>query len=291
MKNNHSIEAFHRKFAKKVKAKNPELANKLSEVKYDWYRLSNSADDVDEYNLYIYDEILPAWLAEWIGGVSAEGLIAELEEVSASTINVRINSPGGAVFEAIAIYNALVTHSATINVYVDALAASAASIIAMAGDKITMMVGSQLMIHDAMGVEMGNAADMREFAKFLDGQSDNLASIYSARNGVEIKEMRALMLAETWMNAQEAVDLGLADEVYSKPVNPVDPPVEPKEDPPDEESTEESKEDEPVENLMTRQHSLANKGFKYAGRNRAPAPKTENIDEMIDVLANFLGGI
>ena len=235
------IKALHHKFANKVKSKNPALADQLSNVKYDWYRLRNSTDDSDSYDLYIYDEIMPAWLAEWIGGVSAEGLIAELNEVSASQINVRINSPGGAVFEAIAIYNALVTHSATINVYVDALAASAASVIAMAGDKITMMVGSQLMIHDAMGIEAGNAADMREFAKFLDGQSDNLASIYAARNGAEIKDMRALMLAETWMNAQEAVELGLADNVYTKAAPA---PIEPPEEDPDKEDPDKKDEDD-----------------------------------------------
>ena len=114
------IQALHRKFASKVKAKNPELATQLQNIKYDWYRLKNVVTDSDAYDLYIYDEIMPEWLAEWCGGVSAEGLIAELGEVEASTINVRINSPGGAVFEAIAIYNALVTHSATIKMLLDA---------------------------------------------------------------------------------------------------------------------------------------------------------------------------
>jgi ATP-dependent protease ClpP protease subunit len=259
------------KMLSKIKAKDPELATRLSNLNIGWYALKNQADD-DTADLYIYDEIMPQWMAEWVGGVSAEGLIAELNEITAGTINVRINSPGGSVFEAIAIYNTLVSHQATINVFVDALAASAASVIAMAGDTVTMMVGSQLMIHDAMGIEMGNAKEMREFATFLDGQSDNIASIYAARAGGDAADYRQMMIAETWATAQEAVDLGLADKVYSKPAAP------PPDDDPEKKSEEDPEEDKPdeeeesPENLLHKKHNLTNKGFKYAGRKRAPNP-------------------
>jgi ATP-dependent protease ClpP protease subunit len=295
------IQALTRKLSSKLQAKNPTFKDNIKNLKYDWYKIKNTTSD--QADIYIYDEIMPQWLADLFGsGIGAEGMIAQLEEITASTINVRINSPGGAVFEAVAIYNALVCKDATINVYVDALAASAASVIAMAGDKVTMMVGSQLMIHDAMGVEMGNAAELREFAKFLDTQSDNIASIYSARNGLEIAEMRKLMLAETWMNATEAVEMGLADEVYKKPK---DAPKEeeapeeeqpeeedPEEDaPPEEDGDEEDATEDGVEDLMNRKHSLVNRGFKYAGRGRAPAPaNTVDTDKFTDVLANFFGG-
>lgn len=292
----------------KVKTKDPDLAAKLANVHLDWYRIKNATDGADEANIYIYDDIVPQWIAEYMGGVSAESMIAELNEITASTINVRINSPGGALFEAIAIYNALMSHSATINVYVDSLAASAASLIAMAGDKITMMVGSQMMIHDALGVEMGNAADMRAFATFLDKQSDNIADIYAEKSGGDPVELRKLMLAETWLFPAEAVALGLADEVYSRPENAPEKkeenvPDEEEPDPQEGESEEdantdadaddgvEDAEDEDVENLMKRRHSLAARGFKHAGRKRAPAPSTtSNVDDLVAVFASFLGG-
>lgn len=282
------------KMLKKIKAKNPSLADEMSKFQLDWYRIRNSADG-ETTDLYIYDEIMPNWLVELFGsGVSAEGLIEELNESTASTLNVRINSPGGDVYEAIAIFNTLVNHPATINVYVDAIAASAASVIAMAGDKITMMVGSQIMIHDAMGIEFGNAAEMRAMADFLDKQSDNIASIYANRAGGEISDWRNLMLAETWMFAQEAVDMGLADEIFVKPksAEPEGMPEE-EEKPEDQEEGEENPdetdeeptpdEEEELSALMSTKHTLANRGFKYPGRKLAPSP-TENQ-------SNFVGSL
>lgn len=281
----------HAKLFNKIRAKDPQLASRLSALDLGWYRVKNSADG-ETSDIYIYDEIMPNWMVEWWGsGVSAEGLIAALNELTANTINVRINSPGGDVFEAIAIYNTLVSHPADINVYVDALAASAASIIAMAGDTITMMVGSQMMIHDAMGIEMGNAADMRAMADFLDQQSNNIASIYANKAGGEVEDWRAVMLAETWMFAEEAVNLGLADSIYS-----ADQPEEPTEETPEEEQTEETQEqeteedqpsaedDEELNNLMNRRHSLVNRGFKHAGRRKAPQPANSISDKEIDDL-------
>jgi ATP-dependent protease ClpP protease subunit len=290
----------------KIRSQAPELVEKLTTLKIDWFQIKNVAEE-DEAVLYIYDEIMPAYMAEWFGGVSAEGLIAQLNEVTAKTISVRINSPGGAVFEAIAIYNALMSHSATVNVYIDSLAASAASVIAMAGDKITMMVGSQMMIHDAIGVEYGNAAELRDFADFLDRQSQNIATIYAEKTGGDPDELRQLMLAETWMFADEAVELGLADEVYKRPEAAEEEEEEepeegeesepeeetPEEKDPEEESEEEGDtppDEEELENLMHRRHAVAAKGFKYAGRNRAPAPTNESVDAMVDVFAKFFGG-
>lgn len=287
------------KFINHIRAQDPDLANRISALQAPkWYRIKNSADG-EQADVYIYDEIMPKWIADLFGsGVSAEGMIAELNEITASTINVRINSPGGAVFEAIAIYNALVTHSASINVFVDSLAASAASVIAMAGDKVTMMVGAQMMIHDASGVEMGNAAEMREFADFLDAQSDNIAAIYAEKSGGDPKELRDLMLAETWLYGKEAVELGLADEVYTRPSSQEgdeeeDPDKQNEPDPedPDEESEEEmphkeetSDEDEELEDLMNRQHRLVARGFKYPGRRKAPDPIDLEVDQIMAAL-------
>lgn len=286
----------------KLRNKDPKLATALDGVRLDWYTIRNTAGE-DTTEIYIYDEIMPQWLAEWFGGgVSAEGMIAQLNEITTANIDVRINSPGGAVFEAIAIYNALVKHPANINVYVDSLAASAASVIAMAGDKLTMMVGSQMMIHDAMGLEMGNARDLREYATFLDKQSDNIASIYADRAGGEVKQWRALMIAETWMFANEAVEMGLADVVYSRPVGAPDPEPAPDMEPEEEEEGTEEGGDEDTEtvdddelaDLMSKTHLVA--ASRYGHRRRAPAPvpvtavTDEQLDRYIETFRNLLGG-
>jgi ATP-dependent protease ClpP protease subunit len=255
------------------------LAAGLKEIKLPWYTITNQADEestVEEEaaaQILIYDEIGGSF------GVSAADFVEELNGITSSKIDVRINSPGGAVWDAIAIYNALIKHPATITTYVDALAASAASIVALAGDQVVMMVGSQMMIHDALGAEIGNAADMRAMAKFLDQQSDNIASMYAVKAGGELKDWRALMLAETWLMATEAVDMGLADEVYKPepkqevPAD-VDPEGEVEEEEPDEgeESIEDEETEEDVTALLKYRHNLTNRGFKYAGRRRAPQP-------------------
>jgi ATP-dependent protease ClpP protease subunit len=268
----------------RIRAKSPKLAADLSDLKLDWYRIQNVAED--ETDIMIYEEIGMFW------GISAEDFIKDLKQITTSTINVRINSPGGSVFEAIAIYNALVSHQSTINVYVDALAASAASMIAMAGDKITVMRGGQLMIHDALGIEMGNAAQLREFADWLDGQSNNIASIYAARAGGTVEEWRGRMLAETWLFAEEAVELGLADEVYSKPEKSKEaptPPGESEEDDEEEDDTEEESEedDDDVVDISKIRHNISNRGFRYAGRKRAPAPIDED-DDLDSLVDNFV---
>jgi enoyl-CoA hydratase/carnithine racemase len=156
-----------------------------------------------------------------------------------------------------------------------------------------MMIGSQLMIHDAMGMEMGNAKEMREMASFLDAQSDNLASIYSAKAGGDIADWRAMMLKETWMFAQEAVDLGLADSVYTRSVKREleEQAAEETEEEP-EERTEEDEESNPLKpeeddekkasaalaQLMTAKHRMTNRGYKWSSREKAPTPPTNKND-------------
>lgn len=285
-----SVIAYKAKLAQRIRNLNPTLANDLTDVKLPWYYIRNAegspAEDPDEdeeleelgAEIFIYDEIGGSF------GVSADEFVQDLQGVTAKNICVRINSPGGSVFDAVAIYNALIQHPANITTRVDALAASAASIIAMAGDRVEMMIGSQLMIHDALGLEMGNAADMREMATFLDRQSDNLASIYANKGGTE-QDWRALMLAETWMFADEAVAFGLADSVYTRAVKrelpedaegdkPEEPiPGEDDEDAPEEEPKEDDEEAKALNLLMAKRHSLVNRKYKYPGRSKAPKPK------------------
>jgi HK97 family phage prohead protease len=215
----------------------------LPRLKLPWYSVRNQADGSPEPpTVLIFDEIGGSF------GVNAEDFARDLEQIDAPLIRVRINSPGGSLFDALAIYNALNHHPARIVVYVDALAASAASIVAMGGDEIVMMPGSQMMIHDASALQDGNAEDMAKMSTFLDRQSANIADLYRLRAGGDEAEWRALMLAETWMFAREAVALGLADRVEQPPQAP------------DVERPE----------VMTRSFDLS--GFRYAGREAAPAP-------------------
>lgn len=277
-------------------------------MKLPWYLIRNAdAGDGDDSKggkeettaeVLIYDEIGGSL------GVDAKTFVEELNAITADNIGVRINSPGGSVFDAVAIYNALVMHPAKVTTYVDALAASAASVIAMAGDECVMMVGAQMMIHDALGIEIGNAKAMREMADFLDSQTTNIATIYANKAGGEIDAWLKLMYAETWMFAQEAVDLGLADSVYTRAVKSAtkdadlepDKPEEPVEEPEDEDGEGDDEEhmpdeDEMADALMRMRHRTTNRGYKYTNRNRAPVPMA-TVDSGWSTLANkFIGGI
>jgi ATP-dependent protease ClpP protease subunit len=171
----------------------------------DWYRISNAAGDGGPAEVVIYDEI-----GYW--GVTAASFMDELRAITADKIDLRLNSPGGDVFDGIAIHNVLRSHAATVTTYVDSLAASIASVIALAGDRVVMQPHSQMMIHDAWGLTVGNADDMRDMASLLDRQSNNVAGIYAEKAGGTEASWREAMKAETWYTADEAVAAGLADE-------------------------------------------------------------------------------
>lgn len=130
-------------------------------------------------------------------------------------INLHINSPGGSVFEGIAIYNMLKQNSARINVYIDGLAASIASVIAMSGDAIFMPSNSMMMVHNPWVMAIGNASELRKQADDLDQITKSSVQTYLAKAGDKLDEktLTQLMDDETWLTAQEAVDYGLADEV------------------------------------------------------------------------------
>lgn len=170
----------------------------------DWFRFENKAGD--EAVIHIYDEI--SWF-----GITASDFLRELNQVTAPSIALHLNSPGGDVFDGIAIYNALRQHKAKVNVTVDSIAASIASVIAMAGDTITMARGSMLMIHEPFAMVIGDARDMRKQADALDLMGDSIAGIYAGRAGGTAEIWRARMVEETWYGDQAAVDAGLADSV------------------------------------------------------------------------------
>jgi ATP-dependent protease ClpP protease subunit len=167
-----------------------------------WYAIRARATGAE---VAIYDEI-------GAHGVSAKGFLAELGALPEGTpIDLRLNSPGGSVFDAVAIYNAIKRHEGPVTVWIDGIAASAASYVAMAGDEIVMPENAFLMIHDPAGVVMGTAADMRAMAEALDKVGDSLAVGYAAKSGRPADEIAALMAAETWLDATEALALGFAD--------------------------------------------------------------------------------
>jgi ATP-dependent Clp endopeptidase proteolytic subunit ClpP len=170
-----------------------------------WYRIENKAA-TNQASVYIYDEI-----GFW--GVTAQDFAAELNGVNASTMDVHINSPGGEVYDGLAIYNAIKQHKATVTIYIDGLAASAASFIAQAGDSVVIARNAEIIIHDAMGAVFGNASEMAEMVKSLDRVSENIADIYAQRAGGTVSSWREAMKAETWYTAKEAVAAGLADKM------------------------------------------------------------------------------
>lgn len=157
--------------------------------------------------VYVYDAI-----GGWYG-VEASAFVAELSALDVDHIDLFVNSPGGDVYDAIAMTNALRRHRATVTATVDGLAASAASFLITAADDIVMSPNSELMVHDAWGMAIGNAGDMRDYGDQLDRISDNIASMYAAQAGGETADWRAIMLAETWYSAEEAVTAGLANRV------------------------------------------------------------------------------
>lgn len=181
-----------------------------------WYRIENATKAPAISEVYIYDTI-----GDW--GVSAKDFVAEIRGIKSARIDLHINSLGGAVFDGVAIYNALLNHPAHIVSIVDGVAASAASFIAMAGEEIEVEKTARLMIHEASGLTIGNKREMREHADLLESLDQMIAGIYADRAGGEVEHWLALMEAETWFPAEEAVRAGLANRVVNDlPPDPSD---------------------------------------------------------------------
>ncbi len=210
-----------------------------------WYRIENAM--AEEASVYIYDEI-----GYW--GTTAAQFIEDLNGVSAPKLTVHINSPGGEVWDGIAIHSALMASKAYVTVEIDGLAASAASFIAMAGDNIRMARNATMMLHDASGMQWGNATAMRAEADLLDKVTRNIADIYSLQAGGTADEWFAkLDNQEHWYTGQEALAAGLVDELSNMP-------------------------DEPADKAPSHTRlSLA--AFNYASRAEAPAPILQPVTE------------
>jgi len=157
--------------------------------------------------LYFYDVIGPS---NW-GYIGADEVVEELSKRQGQKVIARINSPGGSVDEGIAIFNALRRHDGGVEVVVDSMAASIASVIAMAGKKVTMAVGSRMMIHDPWTIAAGNAKQLRKQAEVLEKYRDGIIETYNTRSKKTKEEIIEIMDAETWLSADEAIQGGFAD--------------------------------------------------------------------------------
>jgi ATP-dependent protease ClpP protease subunit len=196
-------------------------------------------------------EPIDSWGGPW--GISAVEFANALDELpdDITGIELLINSPGGEVFEALSMLNDLRDHPAKVTAKVQGLAASAASFIASAADETIMGANAQAMIHDASGIVIGNSTEMHSFADVLDKISENIASIYASKSGKPVSGHREAMHAETWYDAQEYVDAGLADSVAG----------------------DDQADDTPPEDAASFDVK-SGIGAKYTDRTQAPAPGT-----------------
>lgn len=172
-----------------------------------WYKIVAKAD-VSE--IWLYDEIGKNWFGD---GVTAKEFIAELNAIKSPKIDMHINSPGGEVFDGAAIYNAIKRHPASVTAYIDGIAASIASVIALAGDRVIMAANALYMMHNPSGFTMGTSEDMRKTADILDKVCDTMCGAYMDKSGKDETEIKALLDDETWMDAEEAKVAGFCDEI------------------------------------------------------------------------------
>lgn len=161
--------------------------------------------------IYLYDDIGP----DWLGMIGADTIRKELESNgdNIETIDLHINSRGGSIAEAMAIYNFLKDHKATVNSLIDGIAASSAGWVAMAGDTIKIAENGYIMLHDPTNVVGGDAGELRQAADVLDQMKNSVVQTYAKRTGIDAAEIDSMMTAETWIEGKDAVEKGFADEL------------------------------------------------------------------------------
>jgi ATP-dependent Clp endopeptidase proteolytic subunit ClpP len=169
-----------------------------------WYAIQQTENN--EAEISIYDEIGGF-------GVGAKQFLADVAKLDGKQIHLRINSPGGSVIEGTAIYNALRRHKGGVTVHIDALAASMASVIAMAGDNVYMADNALMMVHNPWTITAGDSADLRKEADLLDKLKNNIRNAYQRKTGIKDEELQSMMDAETWLDAVDAVALGFVDAI------------------------------------------------------------------------------
>jgi ATP-dependent protease ClpP protease subunit len=172
-----------------------------------WYSIK-AKSDISE--IWLYDEIGKDFFGD---GVTAKEFLAELNAIKSPKIDMHINSPGGAVFDGAAIYNAVKRHPATVTSYIDGIAASIASVIALAGERVVMAANALYMMHNPSGLTYGTSEDMRKTADILDKVRDTMVGAYTDKSKKTGEQICAMLDAETWLDAEEAMAAGFVDEI------------------------------------------------------------------------------
>lgn len=176
-----------------------------------WYEIKNKNDKAE---IWLYEIIgKDFWTDE---GMTAKDFQKELSEIKAEKIDLHINSPGGSVFDGNTIYNLLKSHKAKITTYIDGIAASIASVIALAGDKIYMAQNGLFMLHQPFAFTMGNEDDHEKTLEILRKVGGSIATTYMKKTDKEESEILDMMKVETWLNADEALEAGFVDEISDK---------------------------------------------------------------------------
>ncbi|HIE6632276.1 head maturation protease, ClpP-related [Bacillus luti] len=236
--------------------------NKLLNLKRD---IRFEAKGENEYKLTVYGSI-----GGWFSENNAEAVRRKIQDVKAEKIHVHINSGGGSAFDGVAICNMLKQHDAEVIVHIDGWAASAASVIAMSGDKIIMPSNTMMMIHQASTFEYGNADVFEKTARDLRKIDSALAASYKKRFVGTDEELKQLLKDETWLTAEEAVALGLADEIADE--IEID-------------DTQEDEEEEVVENFK---EDLVAKYTKQPNNNNPKEPIQEPVNKKQNLSSLFL---
>ncbi len=181
-----------------------------SEGRSPFYTIRGKGDD-EEAEILLYGDIGESWFSE---GNGAKQFVEDLKAVkNAKRLSIRVNSGGGCVFEGMAIFNAIDRHSGKKTVYIDGLAASIASVIAMAGESVIIAENAMFMIHDPFGGVLGPAAEMRKMADALDKIKEGMITSYQRKARLSGAEIAQMMSDETWMTAKEALDKGFVTHI------------------------------------------------------------------------------
>jgi ATP-dependent Clp endopeptidase proteolytic subunit ClpP len=175
-------------------------------AKKEWFSLKNSSED--SADVFIYDVVGDSW-----EGNDAASVVKEINALNAKTINLRINSPGGSVFDGMAIFNALINHPAKVVTHIDGAALSIASVIALAGNEINMAENAMFMIHNPWTFTAGDAKSLRKEADVLDQVTQTIINTYESRTGQDRENLAEAMSEETWYTADEALAAGFITQV------------------------------------------------------------------------------
>lgn len=201
--------------------KNQSYVEQLLNIPQNFNVVHNEETNTSE--ITIYGVIGTSW---WNDAVSAKDIDNAIKAAGSNDIVINLNSPGGDAFDGIAIFNRLKRHEGKVTIHVDGWACSAASVIAMAADELTMGLGSMMMIHEASNIVWGTKSDMRKEADVLEELEEGIIDIYMTKANVTREEIREKVNAETWFSAKKAVEIGFANKAEgnepSEPTNNVD---------------------------------------------------------------------